>query len=87
VKTAARSYDGVALCCPVTVPYVRRSDHGAAWFLAQALRRLLDASGVAKSDIDGLCASSFTLPPSPSRSMSDCRRASWNGCRWAAPAA
>ena len=58
-----RSYDGVALCCPVTEPYVRRSDHGAAWFLARALRRLLDAGGVAKSDIDGLCVSSFTLHP------------------------
>ncbi len=27
---------------PVTEPYVRRSEHGAAWFLARALRRLLD---------------------------------------------
>ncbi len=61
-----RGYDGVALCCPVTEPYVRRSEHGAAWFLARALRRLLDAGGVAKSAIDGLCASSFTLGPDTS---------------------
>ena len=59
----AQRYDGVVLCCPVTEPYVRRSDHGAAWFLARALRRLLDASNVQKSDIDGLCVSSFTLHP------------------------
>jgi acetyl-CoA acetyltransferase len=58
-----RPYDGVALCCPVTEPYVRRSDRGAAWFLARVLRRLLDASGLAKSSIDGLCVSSFTLSP------------------------
>jgi len=58
-----RGYDTIALCCPVTEPYVRRSEHGAAWFLARALRRLLDASRVAKSDIDGLCVSSFTLAP------------------------
>jgi acetyl-CoA acetyltransferase len=58
-----RSYDGVALCCPVTEPYVRRSDHGAAWFLARVLRRLLEAGGLAKPDIDGLCLSSFTLHP------------------------
>jgi acetyl-CoA acetyltransferase len=58
-----RSYEGVALCCPVTEPYVRRSDHGAAWFLARALRRLLDAGGLAKADLDGLCVSSFTLHP------------------------
>ncbi|MBS0560646.1 MAG: thiolase family protein [Proteobacteria bacterium] len=60
---SARGYDGVALCCPVTEPYVRRSEHGAAWFLSRALRRLLDASGLAKDAIDGLCASSFTLAP------------------------
>lgn len=59
----AVSYDGVALCCPVTEPYVRCSDHSAAWFLARALRRLLDASSLKKSDIDGLCVSSFTLHP------------------------
>ncbi len=58
-----RSYEGVALCCPVTEPYVRRSEYGAAGFLARAVRRLLDASGLAKSDLDGLCASSFTLLP------------------------
>jgi len=59
----ARSYDGVALCCPVTEPYVRRSEHGAAWFLARALRRLLDAGGVTRAEVDGLCVSSFTLHP------------------------
>src|ERR1700761_7614134 len=56
-------WSGVALCCPVTEPYVRRSEHGAAWFLTRALRRLLDASGLAKQAIDGLCVSSFTLLP------------------------
>jgi acetyl-CoA acetyltransferase len=59
----ARPYDGVALCCPVTEPYVRRSEHGAAWFLTRALRRLIDAAGIAKTAIDGLCLSSFTLHP------------------------
>ncbi len=59
----ARSYEGVALCCPVTESYVRRSEHGAAWFLARALRHLLDVSGLAKTNIDGLCVSSFTLHP------------------------
>lgn len=42
---------------------MRRSDRGAAWFLAAALRRLLAASGLAKIDLDGLCVSSFTLLP------------------------
>jgi acetyl-CoA acetyltransferase len=51
------------MCCPVTEPYVRRSQHGAAWFLARALRRLIDAAGLRKHEIDGLCVSSFTLLP------------------------
>ncbi len=58
-----RDYDDVALCLPVTEPYVRRSGHGADWFLARVLRRLLDGSGLAKQAIDGLCVSSFTLAP------------------------
>jgi acetyl-CoA acetyltransferase len=56
-------YADIVLCAPVTEPYVRRSDHGAAWFLARALRRLRDASGLAPAEIDGLCVSSFTLAP------------------------
>jgi acetyl-CoA acetyltransferase len=60
---SARRYDGVALCCPVTEPYVRRSEQGAAWWLARALRRLCAAGGIAKAQIDGLCVSSFTLHP------------------------
>jgi acetyl-CoA acetyltransferase len=59
----ARGYGGIALCCPVTEPYLRRSKYGAAWFLAQALRRLIGAAGIVKSDIDGICVSSFTLAP------------------------
>ncbi|HUN44538.1 MAG TPA: thiolase family protein [Acetobacteraceae bacterium] len=59
----AHPYDNVALCCPVTEPYVRRSEHDAAWFLARTLQRLLDSAGIEKSAIDGLCVSSFTLHP------------------------
>jgi acetyl-CoA acetyltransferase len=56
-------YGDVVVCAPVTVPYVRRSDKGAAWWLGSALRRLLEASGLAKRQVDGLCLSSFTLAP------------------------
>jgi acetyl-CoA acetyltransferase len=58
-----KGYDGAVICCPVTEPYVRRSEHGAVWFLARVLRRLLDAGGIEKADVDGLCVSSFTLHP------------------------
>jgi acetyl-CoA acetyltransferase len=57
------SYEGVALAVPVTVPYVRYSTHGAHWFVGQALRRLLDESGLAKEQVDGLIVSSFSLAP------------------------
>jgi acetyl-CoA acetyltransferase len=58
-----RDYEDVVLVAPVTVPYVRYSARGAHWFVAQALARLIEASGLAKSDIDGLSLGSFTLAP------------------------
>jgi acetyl-CoA acetyltransferase len=57
------SYEGVAVAVPVTVPYVRYSTHDAHWFIGRALRALLDASGLAKEQIDGLTVSSFSLAP------------------------
>ncbi|HSZ92177.1 MAG TPA: thiolase family protein [Acetobacteraceae bacterium] len=56
-------YGDVVVCAPVTIPYVRRSDKGATWWLGSALRKLLEASGLTKPRIDGLCLSSFTLAP------------------------
>jgi acetyl-CoA acetyltransferase len=61
--TAARGYGDVVVAVPVTEPYVRRSEHGAGWFLARALAALLAGSGLRKQQIDGLCLSSFTLAP------------------------
>ena len=57
------SYAGVAVAVPVTVPYVRYSTRSAHWFIGQALQALVEASGLAKSQIDGLCISSFSLAP------------------------
>ena len=58
-----QGYDGVAVAVPVTVPYRRHAMQGAHWFIGQALKALLEGSGVAKDDIDGLAVSSFTLAP------------------------
>jgi acetyl-CoA acetyltransferase len=55
--------DEPVLVAPVTVPYVRFSTRSTHWFVAQALGRLLDASGLAKEQIDGLCLASFALAP------------------------
>jgi acetyl-CoA acetyltransferase len=57
------SYDGVAVAVPVTVPYERFSIRGAHWFIACALKQLIDGAGIEKADIDGLCIASFTLAP------------------------
>jgi len=62
-RTSRMSYDGVAVAVPVTVPYQRYSTLGAHWFLGQAVAGLLEASGLAKEQIDGLCVSSFSLAP------------------------
>ncbi len=56
-------YDGIAVCAPVTVPYTRYSIRAAHWFLARALKALTERAGIAKTQIDGLCVSSFTLTP------------------------
>ena len=61
--TRRMSYEGVAVAVPVTVPYVRYSTRGAHWFIGQALQALVQASGVAKEQIDGLTISSFSLAP------------------------
>jgi acetyl-CoA acetyltransferase len=58
-----RDYADVVLVAPVTVPYVRHSVHSAHWFVARALLRLIEESGLDKADIDGLSLGSFTLAP------------------------
>lgn len=58
-----RPHQGVAVAVPVTVPYAKTSDHGAAWWLAQVLRALCVEAGLKPRDIDGLSVASFTLAP------------------------
>jgi len=57
------AYDDVVIAAPVTRPYTRYSIRGAHWFLAGALAELMQRTGLAKHEIDGLCVSSFTLAP------------------------
>ena len=58
-----KGYEGVALTVPVTVPYERYSIHGAHWYVGQAMRALVQGSGLDKAQIDGLTVSSFSLAP------------------------
>ncbi len=65
------NYDGVAIIAPVTVPYSRFSDKGAAWFIGSALAAMLKETGIAKSEVDGLSISSFTLAPDSAVSLTE----------------
>ena len=47
-----RGYDQVAVAVPVTVPYERFSIRGAHWFMARALKQLIDGAGIAKADVE-----------------------------------
>lgn len=63
MRTQRLGYDGIVVTAPVTIPYVRYSIHAAHWWLGRALGELVKLAGVGKTDIDGLCVSSFTLAP------------------------
>lgn len=65
----SRDYGGVALVAPVTVPYVRFSEHGPVRYFGQALAQLLSSAGLAKEQVDGLAVSSFTLSPDGPQSL------------------
>ena len=54
-------YDGVVLAAPISVPYEKHSIHGAAWWIARALRGTLQAANIDKAVLDGFCCSSFSL--------------------------
>jgi len=53
----------VVVAAPVSIPYERFSPEPAHWWIARALAELGKASGLKPQDLDGFCASSFTLFP------------------------
>ncbi|MEI6458215.1 MAG: thiolase family protein [Pseudomonadota bacterium] len=61
--TTRAGYQGVAVAVPITVPYVRYSTMSAHWWIARALAALLEAAGVEKAAVDGVCVSGFLLFP------------------------
>jgi acetyl-CoA acetyltransferase len=58
-----KSYEGVAVAVPVTVPYRRYSINSAHWWIGRAVHDLVTRAGLRLSDIDGLSLSSFTVGP------------------------
>ncbi|MFZ1814696.1 MAG: thiolase family protein [Rhizobiaceae bacterium] len=64
MKNGSRqSYDGAVVTAPVTIPYVRYSQETAHWWIARALRGVLDKAGLRTGELDGFSVSSFTLFP------------------------
>jgi acetyl-CoA acetyltransferase len=61
--SARRSYDGVVVCQPVTIPYRRYSAESAAWWIGRALHELTKQAGLRPTDLDGFSLSSFTAGP------------------------
>lgn len=57
------SYDGVAVCAPVTVPYVRFSSESAHWWAGRAMQQMAQLARLTPADIDGFCFSSFSAGP------------------------
>ena len=58
-----RSYDGVALVAPTSIPYRRYSIETAHWWIARALKTSLDGAGLKPAELDGFSVASFTLFP------------------------
>lgn len=58
-----RSYQGIALVCPVSLGYSKTSEHSASWYIGSVLREMLALSGIDKQAVDGLAISSFSLAP------------------------
>lgn len=56
-----RRIEGVAVACPVTVPYAKSSPRPTLWWLGRAVAGLVEAAGIDKADIDGLIVASYTL--------------------------
>lgn len=66
-----QNYEGVALVCPVSVPYERQSERQVEWFIGCVLGQMIKDSGLNKDEIDGLAISSFTLAPDTAVSLTN----------------
>ena len=64
-------YNDVALVAATSLPYERRSERSAAWFIGTAFARMLETAGLNKNEIDGLAIASFTLAPDSVVSMTE----------------
>ena len=66
-----QSFSGVAIAVPVKTAYSRVKEHSTAWYIGQVLKKMLDASGLQKSDVDGLALSSYSNTPDSAAVMAE----------------
>ncbi len=64
------SAQSIAVTVPISQNFGRFSSDESPLFFARALKALLDASGLNKTDIDGLAVSSFSHAPDPAIALS-----------------
>ena len=69
--TKSRDFRDIAFVAATSLPYERRSERSAAWFIGTAFTRMLDRAGLEKHDIDGLAIASFTLASDSVVSMTE----------------
>lgn len=58
-----QAWDGVVIAGYGEAPYHRRQQEHVLWYLADSVRRALVDAEIKPSDVDGLSATAFSLPP------------------------
>lgn len=66
-----KSFEGIAIIAPTSLPYVRYSEHSAVSFFGRTLREMLESASIDKNEIDGLSIASFSLAPDTVSALAD----------------
>ena len=65
------AYDDVVVTAPVSFGYRRTTTRGTPWYFGRILAELMAVSGLAKDEIDGLAAASYTLFPDSAAALAE----------------
>lgn len=66
-----KAHRNIVLAAPVSVPYQRKTNQSAAYFIGCALREMLVSAALKKVQCDGLLVSSFSLAPDTVASLAE----------------
>lgn len=70
-RALQRRHQNIVLASPVSVPYQRKTEQPASYFLGTALREMLAVAGLEKPECDGLMVSSYSLAPDTAVSLAE----------------